>query len=213
MFIRRVVACLSFIFLNFSVYRKRGCPMKRIKTPNSRNHIAHALILGIIAFAIAAPASLASQSLVGRITFLPMALLLLIFVILLGIAFDIIGVAAMSAGESPLHAMAAKGVFGAKQAVRLVRDAHRVASFCNDVVGDVTGTLSGAIGASILFHIYMFQTPRREVLATSIFTAAIASLIVTGKAYAKRFAIKRCISIMFWVGRIMAVAQTLRLHR
>ncbi len=165
----------------------------------------HAFAIGLLAFAMAVPASLASQSVVGWIGFLPVALILLMLVILIGIFFDIIGVAAMAAHEAPFHSMSARGVFGARQAVRLVRDAHRVASICNDVVGDVTGALSGAIGVSILFQMVRMQTQRAEVIATSVMTAGVAAAIVIGKAYAKNYAMRRCIPIMFRVGQLVAL--------
>ena len=45
------------------------------------------------------------------------AFLVLLLIVALGIVFDIIGVAVMSAEEKPFHAMAAKKVPGAAEAV------------------------------------------------------------------------------------------------
>ena len=55
----------------------------------------------------------------------------------------------ISANESSFHAMAAKQVPAASQAIKLVKNADKVANFCNDLVGDIAGTLSGAIGAIV----------------------------------------------------------------
>ena len=42
---------------------------------------------------------------------------------------------------------------GAKEAVLLAKNADKVASFCNDVLGDISGTFSGAIGAAIVVRL------------------------------------------------------------
>ena len=64
------------------------------------------------------------------------AFLILLAIILLGIIFDIIGMAVATADEKPFHSMAARKVPGAHEAIRLLRNAERVSSICNDVGGD-----------------------------------------------------------------------------
>ena len=59
---------------------------------------------------------------------------ILFAIVCLGIVFDIIGVAVTSADERPFHSMAARKVPGAIEAIRLLRNAERVSSICNDVV-------------------------------------------------------------------------------
>jgi hypothetical protein len=78
---------------------------------------------------------------------------LLFFIILVGIVFDIVGIAATAAQEAPFHARASRRLLGAKKSIWIVRNADKVASFCNDVVGDICGTVSGAVGASIVFSL------------------------------------------------------------
>jgi len=74
---------------------------------------------------------------------------LLVAIISAGILFDIIGTAATAASEAPINAMAANRVYGAPEALAIVRNAPAVANFCNDFVGDICGTVSGAVGATI----------------------------------------------------------------
>jgi CBS domain containing-hemolysin-like protein len=66
------------------------------------------------------------------------------FIIGVGVVFDMLGLAAAAARETPFHAMASKRVFGAKRAIFIVRNAEKVSSVCSDVVGDIAGVLSGA---------------------------------------------------------------------
>ena len=68
---------------------------------------------------------------------LPVAFTILFAIVLLGIVFDIIGVAVTSADEKPFHSMASRKVPGSLEAIKLLRSAERVSSICNDVVGDI----------------------------------------------------------------------------
>ena len=74
---------------------------------------------------------------------------ILLVIVLLGIAFDILGVAVTAADEKPFHSMAARKVPGAREAINLLRNAERVSSICNDVVGDICGVVSGSASATI----------------------------------------------------------------
>ena len=81
------------------------------------------------------------------------AFLILLIIVMVGIIFDIIGVAVTSADEKPFHSMAARKVPGAKESIKLLRNAERVSSICNDVVGDICGVVSGSASATI----YIFR--------------------------------------------------------
>ena len=65
------------------------------------------------------------------------AILILLLVILVGIGFDIIGVAVTVADENEFHAKATKKVKGSKSSIKLIRNAPRVANICADVIGDI----------------------------------------------------------------------------
>ena len=57
--------------------------------------------------------------------------------------------AVATANEKPFHSMASRKVPGALEAIRLLRNAERVSSICNDVVGDICGVVSGSASATI----------------------------------------------------------------
>ena len=134
---------------------------------------------------------------------------MLLVVIGLHVLFDIVGIAATAATEAPHHARAANRVFGAQQAVYLVRNADVVANFANDIVGDVTGTLSGAMAATIvmdLFRFYPYLGPYEIWLNTGML-ALVASVTVTGKAFGKSFAINEADEIISTVGVFVATLE------
>jgi hypothetical protein len=170
--------------------------------------LKHAIAIGLWALLLAATSSFVSQTAIKQITSLSLSLFVLFLVILIGVFFDIIGVAVATAKEDPLHAMAARGVKGAKHALHLVRRAHRVASFCNDVVGDVSGTLSGAIGATIILQLLRAQTETWQVVGSTFMTAVVAALVVGGKGYGKAFAIEDGTLIIFECGRFLNWLET-----
>ena len=126
----------------------------------------------------------------------------LLLVVLLGILFDIVGTAVTAAEEAPFHAMASDRVTGARTAMAMVRNADRVASFCNDVVGDICGTVSGAIGSALVIDLVLhYQVFHFEDLISIIVVGLVAALTVGGKAWGKAFAIQQANFIILQVGK------------
>ena len=131
------------------------------------------------------------------------AFLILLAIIFVGIVFDIIGMAVASADEKPFHSMAARKVPGAQEAIQLLRNAERVSSICNDVVGDICGVVSGSASATIAVQIlnnFEFSWPQIVSLAMS---ALAAGLTVGGKALGKGFAVNSSTVIVHTVGKLI----------
>ena len=131
------------------------------------------------------------------------AFLILLLFILIGILFDIIGVAATAATEKRFHSMAARKVPGAKQSIWIVRNAEKVGSFCNDVVGDISGIISGATSAIIIARL-IHGTDVVSVLLSLAITGGVAALTIGGKALGKTVGISHSEDIVAVVGRILA---------
>ena len=138
------------------------------------------------------------------------AFAILLGIVFLGIIFDIIGMAVATASEKPFHSMAARKVPGAQEAIRLLRNAERVSSICNDVVGDICGVVSGSasatIAALILTHVDTVW-PRAVSLGMS---ALVAGLTVGGKAIGKTTAVNSCTQIVHLVGRFLYTLNRLK---
>ena len=146
--------------------------------------------------------SLLSDEIMSR-SGMVVAFIILLFIVLVGILFDIIGVAVTSADEKPFHSMAARKVVGAQEAIRLLRNAERVSSICNDVIGDICGVVSGSASATIAAQIlsnFEFSWPNAVSLVMS---ALVAGLTVGGKAIGKTFAINSCTVIVHTAGKII----------
>ena len=129
------------------------------------------------------------------------AFLILLSIIFVGIIFDIIGMAVATADEKPFHSMAARKVLGAQESIRLLRNAERVSSICNDVVGDICGVVSGSASATIAAQILSnFEMTWPQVISLAM-SALAAGLTVGGKAIGKSFAVNSCTEIVFSVGK------------
>lgn len=130
------------------------------------------------------------------------AFLILLTIIVVGIIFDIIGMAVATADEKPFHSMAARKVPGAQEAISLLRNAERVSSICNDVVGDICGVVSGSASATIAVRILAnFEMTWPQLISLAM-SALAAGLTVGGKAVGKSFAVNSCTQIVHLVGRM-----------
>ena len=131
------------------------------------------------------------------------AFLILFVIIFIGIVFDIIGMAVASADEKPFHSMASRKVIGAQESILLLRNAERVSSICNDVVGDICGVVSGSASATIAVQILSkFDMSWPQVVSLAM-SALAAGLTVGGKAVGKSFAVNSCTEIVHNVGKLV----------
>ncbi|NLJ72733.1 MAG: hypothetical protein GX333_06945 [Syntrophomonadaceae bacterium] len=169
-----------------------------------KENLISGLLVAFLTFFIALFVSLGSEALVRAVNSVLLAIVLLLGIIFLGIFFDIIGTAATAAKLPPFNAKAAKKIYGAKQAVKITINADKVANFCNDVIGDVAGTLSGAIGAGIVISLVNSFNLLDIVLLGAVMTSLIAALTVGGKAIGKKIAINKANNIILRVGIILA---------
>ena len=162
-----------------------------------------AVTVFLLAVALSAALSLASESMLSGAG-MAVALLILGLFIALGIVFDILGVAVTAADPRPFHSMAAHREKGAKEALWLLRRASYVSSFCNDVVGDICGIVSGTTGAIIVVRLQEALS-LRSVLVSVVITALISGLTIGGKALGKTFAMKQSTKVVYWAGRFLHI--------
>lgn len=183
--------------------------MKKAKQSNLKKQKKHAeppqyrwiLRVFFIALALSATLSLVSETSLHGAGISVAALVLALF-ILLGIVFDILGVAVTAANEKPFHSMAAHKEKGAAEALRLLRSASHVSSFCNDVVGDICGIVSGTTAAVIVTRLQTAMDTQTVLLSVGV-TALISGLTIGGKALGKTFAMSQSTKVVYWAGRVI----------
>ncbi len=130
-------------------------------------------------------------------------ILITILVIAIGIIFDMIGTASLTSNEATFHAKSSKKIKGAKESLKIIKNSVKVASICNDVIGDICGIISGGMGAMVALS--LSNVIGNKVLASILVSSIISSLTVGGKAICKTIAIKKCDDIVFIVGKIKSI--------
>ncbi len=146
-----------------------------------------------------------SQALLGGLGLFG-SLLVLIVIVLVGVTFDTVGIAAAVARQAPLNARAAKKLPGARQALSLSLNSDRVATFCNDVVGDIAGIISGAAAAGIMFSL-ADGAYRGNTYINIALTSLVAVLTVGGKGFGKHLAMNNATEILSFVGKVLYYMQ------
>ncbi len=126
----------------------------------------------------------------------------IILIILIGIIFDIIGTAVLSCDTKVLHSKASQKLKGAKEAIKLAKNASAVSSFCNDVVGDVCGIVSGSLITVLVVN--MFKNGDVS-LWNVLFSSILSSVTVGGKALGKKVAVKKSNDIIYTVGKMLVI--------
>lgn len=157
----------------------------------------------VMAFVISFSLSFVSQMTIPNLNIWIGILITLLFIVI-GIIFDIIGVAVNSADEKVFHSMNARQVRGANVAVKFKKNADKVSSFCNDVIGDICGIISGAAATTIAAC--LANVMKVDLLFVNLTIAAIvASLTIGGKAMGKSFAMNKSDIILYEFAKIVSL--------
>ncbi len=130
--------------------------------------------------------------------------ILLLVVIIISIITDMIGVSLTSADLEPFNAMAARKCFGAKAAIKLIKNADRFASLFCDVIGDICGIISGSICATFVVMMGL-QGSTSQIIVSALVSGLVAALMIGGKAMGKRVAIKNNVFIISKFASFMAI--------
>lgn len=133
--------------------------------------------------------------------------MVLLAFVAIGAGFDVIGMAVASAEEKVFHSMASRKVKGAKQSIWLVKNSERVSSFCNDVVGDICGIMSGSVAAVITTR-FAQAMGIKEIGLSLLITGTLASLTIGTKAIGKIIASNASETVVFIAGKVIYYVNT-----
>ncbi|HLR08210.1 MAG TPA: hypothetical protein VK136_02965 [Bacillota bacterium] len=182
--------------------------------PYFKKSIKFSLTIAVITFVLAAIFSVISSFVLNDVAWF-VGLMIVLLIVVIGIIFDMLGIASTAADEAPFHAMAAEKVKGAKEAVIIIRNADKFASFCNDVIGDISGIVSGAASTVVVLQIAALLNGDHstvQAILNVLLTSLVAALTVGGKAVGKAVAIHASTRIIFVSGKVIAFLQnTLKL--
>jgi len=167
-----------------------------------KSNVIWIIKITLISLITAAVFTLASTEILGNTGYAISFTILAAFVII-GIFFDVIGIAVTAADEAPFNSMATHRQRGATEALRLVKNANKVTCYCNDVIGDVTGIVSGTTAALIAARL-MEGFSSETLLFPVVISAVVTALTVGGKAIGKTLAFSKSTEIVLGVGKLFA---------
>ena len=172
---------------------------EKVKKDNRTKHFDKNTIwiieVTILAFMMSFVLSFFSETVVSNATVVVSIIVLIVF-IMLGICFDMVGVSVTVADPKVFNSMASKKVRGSKTALALIKNNARVSSFCNDVIGDICGILSGGAGVTIAVSLTSI-TSFNPLMINLLVTSTIAAFTIGGKALGKSFAINKANKILY----------------
>lgn len=172
------------------------------KKSNTKGQHKWLLTILVWSVAISSSISLVSDVLLKRVNIL-VAFVILGVIIIVGVIFDIIGIAVTAADETPFHAMASKKLPGSKIAINLIRNADKVSSFCNDVVGDICGIVSGSVGVIIAGKAITSFSALNASIIGAVIGAVIASATICSKSLGKSYALRNSSNIVKKVSEML----------
>jgi CBS domain containing-hemolysin-like protein len=178
--------------------------IKKQLTKKNKNKVNWGWIIKILflSFTISIAFSFAAETTLPNV-YIGWAIVIALVFILIGVLFDMVGVAVTASDESVFHSMAANKVKGAKIAVKLKKNADKVSSFCQDVIGDVCGVVSGSTGAVISLK-FMDILNTNSLLVTLVVMGIISALTIGGKAIEKAIAINKSNEILYRFSYILS---------
>ncbi len=178
---------------------------KIFMTNNFKNSVKWSLFIATVTLIIAFIITIISTTILAGVSW-AIGMVVVFFIIIFGVFFDIIGLAAAVAEEKPFHSMASEKLNGAKEAIRIVRNADRFSNFCNDVIGDTSGIISGVASATVVLELVRnFSNSDDQYyyyIISVLFTSIVAALTVGGKALGKNIAIRYSTEITLIVGKL-----------
>lgn len=171
-----------------------------VKPGNAR--VKWLITIFVMALLISAVFSFLSQELLVAASLFG-AFIVLFTIIVTGILFDLLGIAVTAAEEKPFHSMSSRKVRGAAESIWLLRNADKVSSICNDVVGDICGIISGAAAAAVAMEaVFYFHSLSLRILQI-LLSAFVAALTICGKAFCKQIALQNSTAIVHGFAKII----------
>ena len=163
------------------------------------------LIVLVVSFCLSMAFGILSEIALTGANIIIAIVVVLVFLVI-AIITDMIGVAIASCDTTPFRAMAARKIRGAKEAIILVKNADRVSSIIADILGDVCSILSGAAGTTIAVALITENmSSMLGVVISSLVSAVIAALIISGKALMKRYSMIHSEKIILLLGKFISI--------
>ena len=185
--------------------------LKNLKVQNRKKELKHKekadkswiVKIILITFIVSLLFATISETIIPNVNLILGIIILIVFIII-GVLFDMVGVAVTAADEVPFNSMASRKVRCANIAIKFKKNAAKVSSFCNDVIGDICGVISGSVG--VIISTSLSKITGINLLSITLFvTALIASITIGLKAICKSYAINKANIILYEFSKIVFI--------
>ncbi len=161
------------------------------------------LTITILAFVLTIIISTITDISIGNANIIIVVLVVLI-IVFLGIIFDTVGIAVAAGKKESFHAMNAQKVKHAKYSLFLLDNASKTCSILNDVIGDISGIISGTGVMVIVLKILEYDISfLNKTIISVLVSAVLASLTIGGKAIGKEIAMLKSKEIVNISGKVL----------
>lgn len=174
----------------------------KFKSPKKKVSYNYVFTITVVTLIIAILMRAVSDALLENIV-LAYSFFILLAIILIGIIFDIVGIAVTSCDDTRFHAMASDRVYGAKESILLIKNAEKVSNICNDVIGDVCGIISGAVSSWIVVQLAAGGLNSADEMLGLCMTGIVSALTVGGKALGKFLGMNYNCNIVYFAGKVI----------
>ena len=182
---------------------KRGGRQRKTGSgAKTTSRIGWLVTIFFMALTISAAFSFFSQELLSKASLFG-AFTVLLTIVGIGILFDLLGVAVTAAEEKTFHSMASRKVPGGSEGIWLLRNAGKVSSVCNDVVGDICGIISGTAAAVVAIEAWNSTQALSQRVIQILLSALVAALTILGKAFCKQIALENSTAIVHSAARLL----------
>lgn len=181
-------------------------PKKKKQTESKfKKYFRWPLIVLVLSFSLSMAFGVLSEVALNGAN-IAVAIVVIVVFLVIAILTDMIGVAITACDEKNYRAMASRKVRGAKEAIILQKNADRVSSIVADILGDICSILSGAAGAAVATAlITQNMSDIMGVVVSSLVSAVIAALLISGKAFMKRYSLEHADQIILILGKILSI--------
>lgn len=178
--------------------------IKKIEAKNKKKtNTSWIIIITTVSFIISIMFSYVCELFMPSVNII-IGLIIMFSFILLGIIFDILGVSVTSAEVSPYHSMAAKKLRGAILAVKFKKNTSKISTIFCDVIGDISGIVSGSAGVYLSIKISSLLN-LNSLIVSLLVTGVISSITIGGKAIGKSFAINNGTMILYRFSKFLSI--------
>lgn len=180
---------------------KKQSIFKRFK--NAHPMMSWAILATLLTIVLSSTFSFLSETLLSNAG-ITISMIIAIFFILLNVLTDTLGVAVTAATLPPFLSMASRKVPGAHESIKLIKNADKISNICSDIIGDICGIMSGAVGANMVVTILSLNNFSINAIFLSILiSTAIAGFTVFLKAIGKYLACNNYTQIVLFTGKVI----------